>query len=161
LILDLWLAENTALKTEKVLLPFDQILPAIARGEVDAGLHLHEGQLTLWRPGNGKIWDAGEWWNKKTGLLCRWGWMWFAVTSPELAKEIDVAFRKSILFAQAHPKEALAYALPIREGTRQRLGQNDLFGMYVNEDTLAQGTEVHQGLERLYHLALRRGIHPS
>ena len=66
LVLDLWLAEEKQ-TVEKVIIPFDQILDAVQNGQVDAGLIIHEGQLTYQTQGLKKLWDAGEWWYGKTG----------------------------------------------------------------------------------------------
>ena len=77
-----------------------------------------------------------------------------------LAREIDVAFRKSILYAQAHPKEALAYALHYGRGLDRSLGKR-FIAMYVNEDTLMQGKDVQRGLEQLYSRAYAAGLIPN
>jgi 1,4-dihydroxy-6-naphthoate synthase len=160
LVLDLWLAENPDLKIQKVLMPFDAIQSAVARDKVDAGLIIHEGQLTYALEGLEKIWDAGAWWQKKTGLPLPLG---LDVVRSNLglglAQEIDVAFRKSILHAHAHPKEALEYALQYGRGLDRALGKR-FIGMYVNEDTLCQGEEVQQGLEQLYAHAYAAGLIP-
>ncbi len=153
LVLDLWLADNN-LKSEKQIMPFDEILPAVKRGEVDSGLIIHEGQLTYQDQGLEKVWDAGEWWQEKTGLPLPLG---LDVVRTDLgmplAKQISQALRDSIVYANTHADEALTYALQYGRGLDAKLGKR-FVGMYVNEDTLKQGDEVQAGLQKLYDLAL-------
>jgi 1,4-dihydroxy-6-naphthoate synthase len=160
LVFNLWLAEHPELTPEKVVLSFEEILPAVQRGDIDAGLIIHEGQLTYAEQGLEKIWDAGAWWQEKTGLPLPLG---LAVVRSDLgmglAKEIDAAFRQSILYAQAHAQEATEYALQFGRGLNTALGKR-FIGMYVNEDTLQQGKEVQQGLEQLYSRAFAAGLLP-
>jgi 1,4-dihydroxy-6-naphthoate synthase len=161
LVFDLWLAENKELIPEKVVIPFDDILPAVSQGDVDAGVIIHEGQLTYKAHGLEKMWDAGAWWQAKTGLPLPLG---LAVVRSDLglglAKEIDTAFRKSILYAQDHSKEAIQYALQYGRDLDPSLGKR-FIGMYVNEDTLTQGQEVREGLEQLYTRAFAAGLIPN
>jgi 1,4-dihydroxy-6-naphthoate synthase len=153
LVLDLWLSEKKDIQAEKILMPFDEILPAVIQGKVHAGVLIHEGQLTYAQEGLEKIWDAGAWWQEKTGLPLPLGLVGIRRDLGEaLSKDISAAFRKSILYAQAHPEEALAYALPYGRGLDAALGKR-FIGMYVNDDTLGQGTEVQEGLKTLYRLA--------
>jgi 1,4-dihydroxy-6-naphthoate synthase len=159
LVLDLWLAESRR-RVEKVVMPFDQILPAVVRGEVDQGLLIHEGQLTYSHEGLVKVWDAGEWWEKKTGLPLPLG---LDVVRADLglllAKKISRALRESIRYANAHPKAALEYALQFGRGLKPNLGKK-FIRMYVNRDTLRQGPRVQDGLKKLYELAFRRNLIP-
>ncbi len=161
LSLDLWLKENADCQVEKVLMPFDKILPAVVHREVDAGLIIHEGQLTYAQHQLHKIWDAGVWWQEKTQLPLPLG---LAVVRRDLGaplmQSIDAAFRKSILYAQAHYAEAQAYALQYGRGLNTTLGKR-FIDMYVNEDTLQQGGEVQAGLEQLYSRALAAGLLPQ
>jgi len=160
LVLDLWLADQGS-QAETAIMPFDQILPAVAKGEIEAGLIIHEGQLTYEMEGLKKIWDAGEWWHKKTGLPLPLG---LDVVRSDLglplAKQISQALRASIHYADAHPKEALQYALQYGRGLDSALGKR-FVGMYVNEDTQAQGHDVQEGLKKLYDLAARRNFIPK
>ncbi|HVO33830.1 MAG TPA: MqnA/MqnD/SBP family protein, partial [Elusimicrobiota bacterium] len=105
LVLDLWLAEE-GLRAEKIILPFDRILAAVANGDADAGLIIHEGQLTYREFNLDKTWDAGSWWQKKTGTPLPLG---IDVVRSDLgrplATQISAALRRSILYAHAHPTE--------------------------------------------------------
>jgi 1,4-dihydroxy-6-naphthoate synthase len=161
LTFDLWLSEQLASPIEKIPMAFDQVLPAVVRGEIDAGLIIHEGQLTYADQGLQKLWDAGGWWKEKTGLPLPLGLnVVRRDLGMELAREIDAAYRKSILYAQDHHADAVAYALQFGRGLDSTLGKR-FIGMYVNEDTLAQGNEVRQGLLQLYNLAHAAGFLPK
>jgi 1,4-dihydroxy-6-naphthoate synthase len=160
LVYDLWMAEEGR-SSEKVIVPFDQILGAVKSGQVDAGLIIHEGQLTYERDGFKKIWDAGEWWDKKTGLPLPLG---LDVVRSDLglplARQISRGLRDSILYANAHSEKAMAYALEFGRGLDTVLGKR-FVGMYVNQDTLDQGKEVQDGLKKLYDLAFRSRLIPN
>ena len=160
LVLQLWLAEN-GVKTETRVMPFDEILPAVVRGEVDSGLLIHEGQLTYGHHGLEKVWDAGQWWQAKTGLPLPLGLdVVRADLGLPLAKEISRALRESIIYAQAHHDQAMEYALQYGRGLDKKLGDR-FVGMYVNEDTLQQGAEVQAGLRKLYELAAQANFIPK
>ena len=126
LSLDLWLAEEGR-HVERIVIPFDQILDAVKKGTVDAGLIIHEGQLTYHQMGLYKLWDAGEWWHKKTGLPLPLG---LDVVRSDLglplAKQISQALRESIIYANDHPEEAMEYALQYGRGLDTALGPNGL-----------------------------------
>jgi len=160
LVLDLWLTEKNR-HVERIVMPFDQILDAVEKGVVDAGLIIHEGQLTYRSQGLHKLWDAGEWWHAKTGLPLPLG---LDVVRSDLglplAKQISQALRASIIYANAHQNKAIEYALQYGRGLDEALGKR-FVGMYVNEDTLEQGREVQQGLEKLYDFAFQRGLIPK
>lgn len=160
LVLDLWLAEQ-GLKVEKVLIPFDQIMEAVRDGHVDAGVIIHEGQLTYQKEGLDLFWNSGLWWKEQTGLPLPLG---LDVVRNDLgldlAKKISQALRDSILYANAHSKDALAYAMTFGRGLDEGLNKR-FVGMYVNEDTLTQGKEVQQGLEHLYDRAFKVGLLPQ
>lgn len=160
LVLDLWLAEQ-GIKADKVVMPFDQILPAVARGDVDSGLIIHEGQLTFEKDGLASVWNAGDWWRERTGLPLPLG---LDVVRQDLgidlARRLSQALRESIVYAHAHREEALAYALRYGRGLDRDLGGR-FVDMYVNQDTLEQGQDVQSGLKRLYDEAARRHLLPA
>jgi 1,4-dihydroxy-6-naphthoate synthase len=160
LVLDLWLTEEGR-QVEKIIIPFDEILNAVADGSVDAGLIIHEGQLTYQTQGLRKLWDAGEWWHKKTGLPLPLG---LDVVRSDLglplARLISQALRESIHYANAHREEAMTYALQFGRGLDRALGMR-FVGMYVNDDTLQQGQEVLEGLKKLYALAFQGKLIPK
>ncbi len=160
LVLDLWLAEQK-IQIKKTILPFDKILSAVQSGEVDAGLIIHEGQLTYEQEGFEKIWNAGEWWGKRTGLPLPLG---LDVVRKDLglplARQISTAFRASIEYANKNHDQAVDYALQYGRGLDTELGKR-FIGMYVNEDTLSQGQEVQKGLRELYDQAFRHKLIPQ
>ena len=160
LALDLWLAKEGR-HIERIVMPFDQILDAVEKGVVDAGLIIHEGQLTYQRQGLYKLWDAGEWWYAEHKLPLPLG---LDVVRKDvglaLAQEISRAFRQSIEYANTHQDKAIEYALQYGRGLDTTLGKR-FVGMYVNEDTLAQGSEVQDGLKKLYDLAFQAKLIPQ
>jgi 1,4-dihydroxy-6-naphthoate synthase len=161
LVLELWLREQRMTGVEKIIMPFDEILPAVAEGKVSSGILIHEGQLTYGEHGLVKLWDSGSWWQKKTKLPLPLGLDVVRQDLGEpLAKQISQALRQSIHYAQAHSDEALKYALQYGRGLDKDLGKR-FVGMYVNEDTLNQGKEVQRGLEILYDEAHQAGIIPA
>jgi 1,4-dihydroxy-6-naphthoate synthase len=159
LVLDLWLAEQ-GWCPEKIMMPFDHILPAAARGEIDAGLIIHEGQLTYQNEGVRKLWDAGHWWMEKTQLPLPLG---LDVVRSDLgmplARQLSRALRESIVYANTHQDEAIEYALQYGRGLDRDLGKR-FVGMYVNDDTLNQGDSVRRGLTRLYEEAYAHQLIP-
>ncbi len=160
LVLDLWMAEQKQ-HIERVVMPFDHILQAVEKGVVDAGLIIHEGQLTYTRQNLHKLWDAGEWWTHKTGLPLPLGLDVVRKDLGEpLAHHISHALRASIEYANAHNDEAVQYALQYGRGLDTGLAKR-FIRMYVNDDTLTQGQEVQQGLTRLYQEASRRKLIPA
>ena len=160
LALDLWLKEEGR-HVERIVMPFDQILDAVEKGIVDAGLIIHEGQLTYQRQGLHKLWDAGEWWHEKTGLPLPLGLdVVRADLGLPLAKEISRALRESIVYANNNQEKAIEYALKYGRGLDTGLAKR-FIGMYVNEDTLAQGQEVQEGLKKLYELAFLGNFIPQ
>jgi 1,4-dihydroxy-6-naphthoate synthase len=136
-----------------VVLPFDEILPAVERGEVDAGLLIHEGQLTYAAHGLHKALDLGEWWASETGLPLPLGANAVRRDLGEPAiGELTEVLRESIAYALAHREEALAYAARFGRGLDDDL--NDRFvGMYVNDLTQDYGEEGRAAVREL----LRRG----
>lgn len=126
------LLELAAGKVPTRILPFDRILDAVADGEVDAGLLIHEGQITYADRGLHKVVDLGEWWRSETGLPVPLG---VNVVRRDMGgerlKELAGAFQRSLEYAMAHRPEALAYAARYARGLDAR--RTDRFvGMYVN-----------------------------
>jgi 1,4-dihydroxy-6-naphthoate synthase len=143
---------------EPVFTPFDRILQMVAAGEVDAGLVIHEGQVTYEREGFVKVLDLGEAWHRATGLPIPLGLN--AVRrdlGPQMAERVRDALLASIREAQAHEDEALDYALQFGRGVDRETGRI-FVRMYVNDDTLDLGEEGRAALESLYARAVERGI---
>jgi len=143
---------------EPVFSPFDRILQMVAAGEVDAGLVIHEGQVTYEREGFVKVLDLGEAWHRATGLPIPLGLN--AVRrdlGPQMTERVRDALLASIREAQAHEDEALDYALQFGRGVDRETGRI-FVRMYVNDDTLDLGEEGRAALESLYARAVERGI---
>ena len=128
-------------------MPFDAILPAVARGEREAGLLIHEGQLTYGGEGVHKVIDLGAWWLRETGLPLPLGGN--AIRRDLGAKaisEIGSIFKSSIEYGLNHREEALTYAMDFGRGLVRPLADR-FVGMYVNDATLDYGPRGRQAIE--------------
>ena len=124
---------------EHVVIPFDRIMDAVMAGEVDAGLIIHEGQVTYASVGLHKVVDLGEWWTGETGLpLPLGGNVIRKDLGPDLMRRISRLLRDSIQYALAHRQEALDYAMQFGRDLDRRLADR-FVGMYVNDLTLDYG----------------------
>jgi len=143
---------------ETEVVPFDQILPRVLRGDYEAGLIIHEGQLTYDRSGLYRILDLGKWWFEKTGLpLPLGGNAIRRRLGHELISSISFALRDSIQYALDHREEALAYAMQFARDLEPQLADR-FVGMYVNERTLDYGDDGKQAIRRLLEMGYRSGI---
>ncbi|HVH87183.1 MAG TPA: MqnA/MqnD/SBP family protein [Terriglobales bacterium] len=142
------------------VVPFDQIIPHILEGRYEAGLIIHEGQLTYSKSGLHRIVDFGKWWRDQTGLpLPLGGNAIKRDLGPELMLEISAALRRSIQYALDHREEALEYAMQFaRDLDRQLAG--DFVSMYVNERTVDYGVDGRQAIVRLLEMGYEQGIIP-
>ena len=149
---------NPDLQTETV--PFDQIIPAIQSGSYDAGLIIHEGQLTYSASGLNKILDLGVWWRETTGLMLPLGGNAIRRSlGAEKHKIISKALRDSIQHALDHREEALEYAMQFARDLDVRLA-NRFVSMYVNERTLDYGADGREAIRTLLQMGHERGIIP-
>lgn len=144
-----------------IVLPFDKILPAVADGSVEAGLLIHEGQITYGSRGLHKVVDLGEWWKQETGLpLPLGGNVMRKDLGPALMREVSLLLRESIRYALDNREEAIAYAMRYGRGIATPLADR-FVSMYVNDYTLDLGPKGRQGLELLYERAHEAGVIPS
>ncbi len=149
---------NTNLQTETV--PFDQIIPAILAGTYDAGLIIHEGQLTYNTSGLYKVLDLGVWWQETTGLVLPLGGNAIRRSlGAEKHKIISKALRDSIQHALDHREQALEYAMQFARELDSRTASR-FVSMYVNERTLDYGPDGRQAIRKLLDLGHERGIIP-
>ena len=147
-------------KIETVVVPFDQIIPEVLVGKYEAGLIIHEGQLTYERSGLNKILDLGRWWHELTGLpLPLGGNAIRRELGPELIASISKALRDSIQYALDHREEALAYAMQFARDLDHQMADR-FVGMYVNERTLEYGNDGKEAVEKLLGMGFRAGIIP-
>jgi 1,4-dihydroxy-6-naphthoate synthase len=133
--------------------PFDRILEAVAEGRADAGLIIHEGQLTYARAGCHLVVDLGAWWKAETGLpLPLGGNVIRKDLGAEKVRRITGIVRESVEYGLSHREQALEHALGYARGMDRGLADR-FVGMYVNDMTLDYGPRGRQAVE----LFLRRG----
>jgi 1,4-dihydroxy-6-naphthoate synthase len=151
---------------EYVLVPFDEIIPAVARGEyegqkVDVGLIIHEGQLTYADSDLELVLDLGVWWHELTGLPLPLGANAIRKDlGAETIQEVERLLHASIDYGLAHRQEALDYALQYGRDLDQ--GKADKFvGMYVNDRTLDFGPEGREAVTRFLAMGHEQGILPE
>jgi 1,4-dihydroxy-6-naphthoate synthase len=145
---------------ETAVLPFDKIIPAVASGEYDAGLIIHEGQLTYANDGLIKLLDLGQWWRQQTGLPLPLGGNAIRRSlGAETLLTTTNALRDSIQHALDHREEALEYAMQFARDLDPTLA-NRFVGMYVNERTLNYGPDGREAIQKLLEMGYDRGIIP-
>jgi 1,4-dihydroxy-6-naphthoate synthase len=144
-----------------VVMSFDQIMGAVERREVDAGLLIHEGQLTYQKSGLNKVLDLGEWWHDRTGLPLPLGGNGIRRDlGPERIREISRLIRDSIRYALDHRKDALDHALRYARGLDPQ--EADRFvSMYVNQRTLDYGEDGRRAVSLLLEEAYAGGLIPG
>ncbi len=146
---------------QPVVVPFDQIEEFVADGKADAGLLIHEGQLTYAQNGLRKIVDLGEWWAQKTGglPLPLGGNIIRRDLGPEMIRKVSKLLHDSIAYALSHRTDAVEYAQQFGRGLDKE--RTDTFvGMYVNDLTLGYGERGRKAVERLMTEAFENGIIP-
>ena len=140
---------------------FDKILEEVQRGKYDAGLLIHEGQITYREMGLYKVVDLGEWWLKETGLPLPLGGN---VIRRDLGKRtmerVAQDIKRSIQYGLDHREEAMAYALQFARGLDTQ-DVDRFIGMYVNDLTLDYGAEGRQAVKKLLSEAYRNKLIPE
>ena len=145
---------------ETEVVPFDQIIPAILAGKYEAGLIIHEGQLTYSRSGLHKVLDMGKWWRDLTGLPLPLGGNAIKRSlGPELMASVCVALRDSIQYALDNRAEALEYAMQFARDLDVQ-SADKFVGMYVNERTLDYGPDGREAVAKLLDMGFEKGIIP-
>jgi 1,4-dihydroxy-6-naphthoate synthase len=140
-----------------VVVPFDQIFDAVKRGDADAGLIIHEGQLTYGQSGFTKIVDLGEWWKQETGLPLPLGGNVIRKDIPgDVRHDLLEIVRESIDFGLAHRDEAVQHALPYARDMNEKLASK-FIGMYVNDFTRDYGETGRAAIRRFLGDAQRAG----
>lgn len=143
---------------EAVQIPFDKIMDAVSERAVDAGLVIHEGQLTYDRSGFHSIIDLGRWWKKTYDLPLPLGGNALLRTLPaEVRSECCRLMRESIQYALDHSEESLTYALQFARDLEPRLAEK-FVGMYVNHYTVDGGEVVQQAAQKLLDLGYDAGL---
>jgi 1,4-dihydroxy-6-naphthoate synthase len=145
---------------QHVMIPFDQIMDAVTAGTVDAGLIIHEGQVTYESLGFHKVVDLGEWWLRETRLpLPLGGNVIRKDLGPDLMRRVSHVLRESIHYALAHREEGLDYALRFARDMDPQLADR-FVGMYVNNFTLEYGERGRAAVRRLLAMGHERGVIP-
>lgn len=146
------------IQTEVV--PFDQIIPQVLAGKYEAGLIIHEGQLTYNRSGLHKIIDLGVWWREMTKLVLPLGGNAIRRSlGAEAHTIISKALRDSIQYALDHRDQALEYAMQFARDLDTSLASR-FVSMYVNERTLDYGADGREAIRKLLQMGHERGIIP-
>jgi 1,4-dihydroxy-6-naphthoate synthase len=144
------------------VVPFDRIGQAVSEGVVDAGLLIHEGQLTYAAEGLHKLVDLGEWWFERTGglPLPLGGNVIRRDLGPDLMRQVSTMLHDSIAHALSHREAAVAYAQQFGRGLNA--ADTDTFvGMYVNQLTLDYGPRGRAALERFFTESYEKGLIPN
>ncbi|HXR96241.1 MAG TPA: MqnA/MqnD/SBP family protein [Terriglobales bacterium] len=147
-------------EVKTVIMPFDRIINAIVEGRVEAGLLIHEGQLTYSSSGLHKVLDLGRWWLDETSLPLPLGGNVVRRDIPEaFAVKLSKVLKASIQYGLDHRDEALAYAHQFARDMDTHLA-DQFVGMYVNERTLAYGADDKRAITELLNRAHQAGIIP-
>jgi 1,4-dihydroxy-6-naphthoate synthase len=143
------------------VVPFDQIIPAVAAGQFEAGLIIHEGQLTFQNQGLNLVVDLGIWWQEKTGLPLPLGGNVVRRDLGEATiRKISRLLKESIRFALAHRSEALDYALKYARDMDKGLADR-FVGMYVNDWTMDYGPRGREAVRLLLEEGYKAGVIPN
>ncbi len=143
-----------------VVMPFDKILDAVQERTVEAGLIIHEGQLTYSKLGLHKILDLGRWWKTKVNLpLPLGGNALLRSLDSTVQSECSRMMRESIQYALDNHEEALSYALQFARDMEPRLAEK-FIGMYVNHHTLDGGEPVRAAAQTLLDMGFEAGLIP-
>jgi 1,4-dihydroxy-6-naphthoate synthase len=143
---------------EPVVTPFDKITDAVKERTVDAGLIIHEAQLTFDREGFHRIVDLGRWFKTSYGLPLPLGAnALLRSLAPDIQSECCRMMRESIQYALDNHDEALAYAMQFARDMEQRLAEK-FVGMYVNHFTLDAGDIVPKAAQKLLDMGYEAGV---
>jgi 1,4-dihydroxy-6-naphthoate synthase len=145
---------------ETVTVPFDKIIPEVVAGNFDAGLIIHEGQLTYGASGLHKVIDLGQWWREQTGLPLPLGGNAIRRSlGPDVMLTVTQALRDSIQHALDHREAALEYSMQFARDLDPQMA-NRFVSMYVNERTLDYGNDGKEAIRKLLTMGHERGIIP-
>lgn len=140
--------------------PFDEILEAVIGGQFEAGLLIHEGQLTYRKSGLTSVLELGQWWHEETGLPLPLGVNAIARDLPKDTREsVDRVLRRSIEYGLAHREQALEYAMRFAPDLKPHLADR-FVGMYVNEHTVDYGADGKEAIRLFLRRAFEAGLLP-
>lgn len=160
--LQLWLRERglSADDLDAEVVMFDQIIPRVKAGEFDAGLIIHEGQLTYAESGLVKLVDLGQWWRDSRGLPMPLGGNAIRRDMGEHLQPICAVLLESIRYALDHRAEAVAYALNYARDMGADLA-DEFVGMYVNDWTLDYGEKGRAAVKKFLQEGIEAGLLPD
>jgi 1,4-dihydroxy-6-naphthoate synthase len=145
---------------ETVTVPFDRIIQEILAGKYDAGLIIHEGQLTYSTSGLFKAIDLGMWWRETTGLVLPLGGNAIRRSlGSEVHAIVSKALRDSIRHGLEHREQALEYAMQFARDLDTTMASH-FVSMYVNDRTLDYGEDGRAAIRKLLEMGFERGIIP-
>ena len=146
---------------EPIFMPFDRILEAVRRGTADAGVVIHEGQLTYAESGLKKLVDLGEWWHKETALpLPLGGNLILRSLDRRTVRAVAKVLKASIQYALDNREEALNYALQFGRGIDSPTADR-FVAMYVNDWTLDYGERGRRAVQTLLDRGYKEGLLPK
>jgi len=144
-----------------IVVPFDQIIDAVVKGDADAGLLIHEGQLFYMEKGLDKVLDLGEWWHEQTGLpLPMGGNAIRRELGDKLMTQVSKHLHRSIVYSMENREDALAYAMQFARDMPAELADR-FVAMWVNDLTLDYGDRGREAVRRLLDEGYRAGIIPN
>ncbi|MFN6204620.1 MAG: MqnA/MqnD/SBP family protein [Acidobacteriota bacterium] len=142
------------------VVPFDEIIDVVVKGEYDAGLLIHEGQLTYQNDGLQKIVDLGQWWKQETGLpLPMGGNVIRRDLGPELQHEVSNWLHRSIQYSMDHREDALNYAMQFARDMPVETA-DEFVAMWVNSSTLGYTDRDRQAVQLMLDEGFRKGVIP-
>jgi 1,4-dihydroxy-6-naphthoate synthase len=148
-------------KFKPVVVPFDEIPEFVKSGKCDAGLIIHEGQLTFAKLGLHLVVDLGKWWHEQTGLPLPLGGNCIRKDlGPRVMQEVTDLLRRSIQFSLDHRAEAVEYALQFGRDLDRKLA-DEFVGMYVNQWTLDYGPRGREAITTLLRQGAEAGLVPK
>ncbi len=145
---------------ELVQMPFDQVMPALLKGEVNGGVIIHESRFTYEQLGLKKVLDLGEWWEEKTNLPLPLGGILLAKDLRDEAQTLALWIQKSIQYATQHPEAPLDFIQEYAQEIDTSVQQNHI-GLYVNEFSLHFGKQGQEALVELYRQGRAQGVLPG
>lgn len=149
---------NPDLKKNIKVIPFNEIMDAVKKGEVDAGLIIHEGRFTYPSYGLKKVVDLGEWWEKETGLPIPLGCIIAKRgMGKDLINKIDSLIKESVLYGMARRNESTAYIKRHSQELEDSVIAQHI-NLYVNDYSVDIGEDGIKAVKKLFEMAEERGI---
>lgn len=144
-----------------LFVPFDQIFECVISGEADAGVVIHEGQLTHGGYGLTKILDLGDWWHEQTKLPLPLGGNAIRRSlGQQVHKEVARLIKESIQYAFDHREEVLTYAMQFARGL-DTATTDQFVSMYVNQWSLDYGRRGRDAVQTLLDHGFKKGLLPG